>query len=203
MINPWLEIPREDYENHMMEVGQSQLLNELIKSCLAEYLPQNFALLGCATGNGLEHVSSETRNAYAIDINPDYLEVVRDKFAGRTNIKTIQLDIENEMLQLENIDLFFIGLVLEYVDQDKALGNLIGTLSDHGVMIIVMQRSKQNCFVSETAYKSLEKLELVSKEVDEERLAEFLGKKNYKLSRRRIIPTSEDKSFIVLEFSIK
>lgn len=201
MLNPWLEIPYQDYEGHMLEVGQSQILNALVKSSLSKYLPGSFALLGCASGNGLEHVSTNTREAYAIDINPAYLAIVKERFARRTNIKTIWADIQEDKLPLQNIDLFFIGLVLEYVDPIKSLNNVIETLSEDGTLVIVIQKSKPSGFVSRSRYKTLEQLKAISNEVDEAIISDFLVRNNLELVKRRELRVSNDKSFIVLEYS--
>ena len=69
MDNPWLKIPSADYENHMLEVGQAQVLNALTEHYLEKCMPSSFALVGCSTGNGLEHVEQGTDRLYAIDIS--------------------------------------------------------------------------------------------------------------------------------------
>jgi len=201
MINPWLKIPHKDYEDHMLYVGQAQILNALVKACLSKYSPKSFALLGCATGNGLEHVSSFTRNAYAIDINPNYLAIVQEKFAEKINIKTIRNDVQNEKLPLENIHLFFIGLVLEYVDPIKALSNVLETLSEDGTLVTVIQKCNPSCFVSRTPYKTLEQLNAISNEVDEALVITYLKNKNLELVKRKEIQVSTNKIFKVFEFT--
>lgn len=201
MINPWLEIPFKDYEDHMREVGQLQCLNALVKHYLWKHSPESFALLGCATGNGLEHVRPTTRNAYAIDINPDYLAVVNERFKNHTNIKTIEADIQKDQLPLENIDLIFLALVLEYVDPDKALSNIVDALSRRGTLLIVIQKSKADAFVSNTGYTSLKKLKPISCEVDEEHIGSILRGRNLIKADRRIFEVSEGKSFIALEYT--
>jgi SAM-dependent methyltransferase len=109
MSNPWTKIPYSDYENHMKEVGQYQVLNSLTKYCLDKFLPENFALLGCATGNGLEHIKPEiTKRIYAIDINQNYLDKTKENFADKiNNLEIINADIEKDELTIQNIDLFF------------------------------------------------------------------------------------------------
>lgn len=200
MQNPWLEIPYTDYENHMLEAGQSTLLSELISTCLRRYNPETFALLGCASGNGLEHITSSLKKAFAIDINPQYLQIVREKFTHQQNIKTIHADIEKDVLELKNIDLLFAGLVLEYVDLEKALSNIAGALSKLGVLVIVIQKSKKGNFVTSSRYKSLEKLRFISHEVDEESLIDLLVKGGFKKLKRSVHKISAKKSFIALEF---
>ncbi len=126
MQNPWLNIPSSDYTSHMTEVGQAQLLSKLTKESLEQFKPNRFALLGCATGNGLEHINNNiTSKVYAIDINGDYLKKCEAQFKDKIpGIETLKLDIQENELNLQDIDLYFIGLVLEYVNPEKALKKL-------------------------------------------------------------------------------
>ena len=204
MNNPWKEIPYSDYENHMIEIGQYQVLNRLTKYCLDKYLPKNFALLGCATGNGLEHINPEiTKNIYAIDINQNYLNKTKENFAEKiNNLETINADIENDELTIQNIDLFFVGLVLEYVEAKRALKKIINTLSNKGVLFIVIQKNKQTSFVSKTKYKSLEKLSNFSREVNEKEIDAFIRSENLLLTNREEIYLTENKSFIIFEYNV-
>ena len=200
--NPWTEIPYSDYENHMKKVGQAQVLSNLTKYCLDKYLPENFALLGCATGNGLEHINPEiTKGVYAIDINQHYLNKTKENFAKKiNNLETINADIENDELTIQNIDLFFVGLVLEYVEAKSVLKKIINTLNNKGVLFIVIQKSKQASFVSKTKYKSLEKLGDYSNEVNEKEVDTFICSENLLLINREEIYLTENKSFIILEY---
>jgi SAM-dependent methyltransferase len=203
MNNPWLEISLTDYENHMTKVSQMQVLNELTKECLEKYKPENFALLGCSGGNGLEHIKNEiTEKVYAIDINPEYLAKVRNKYEKTvTNLITLNIDLRNDDLTIKNIDLLFAGLILEYLEPEKALSKILKTLRKEGILLIVIQKTKQTSFVSKTKYKSLEKLSTVSKEVNEGKLTEFLSQKNMILTERKEIKLNENKSFVVLSLT--
>ena len=203
MSNPWKEIPYSDYESHMIEIGQAQILNALTKYCLDKYLPEKFALLGCTTGNGLEHVNSEfTKVVYAIDINQNYLKKAKENFVDKiTNLETINIDIQNEELKIKDIDLFFVGLVLEYVEPEKTLKKIINTLNHKGTLFIVIQRNYQTSFVSKTKYKSLEKLAEISKEVNENVIDRFITSENLLLIKREELHLTENKSFITLEYN--
>ncbi len=73
MKNPWLKIPFNDYENHMTSIGQLQVLNDIFKGALKKFEPEHLTILGCTTGNGLEHVNPEiTKTVHAVDINKSY-----------------------------------------------------------------------------------------------------------------------------------
>jgi len=188
----------------MLEVGQAQVLSALTKYCLDKYLPENFALIGCATGNGLEHIKSGfTKWVYTIDINQDYLNKTKETFADKiSNLETIHADIQHDELNIKGIDLFFIGLVLEYVEPKKALKKIIKTLGKKGVLFIVIQKNKQTSFVSKTKYKSLEKLAAISNEVNENEIDEFLRSGNLSLLNREEIFLTENKSFITFEYEM-
>ncbi len=202
MKSPWLNIPHSDYEKHMTEIGQAQVLNSLTKYCLDKYLPERFALLGCSTGNGLEHIKTEiTKKVYAIDINTEYLNITREKFKKRINgLEIYNKDIQNDELIIKNVDLFFIGLVLEYVEPEIVLKRIVRMLSEKGIMFIVIQKNKQTSFVSKTKYKTLEKLTDISNEVNEIEIDGFIQSENMKLINRKKIELTNNKSFISLEY---
>lgn len=205
MINPWLEIPHSDYENHMREIGQKQVLSRLTEYYLDKYQPSNFALLGCSTGNGLEHVDSKiTKTVFAIDINPEYLEITRKRFQNKIkNLNTLHLDIASEELPFSNIDLLIGGLILEYVEPVKALKKIVQTLNKNGVLAIIIQKNKNTTSVSKTQYRSLENLSGIFKEVDETKINKFLASFNLKVEKREEITLTENKSFISLEYRFK
>jgi SAM-dependent methyltransferase len=204
MNNPWLEIPPSDYENHMREVGQSQVLNELMKTYIQQYNPSNFALLGCSTGNGLEHIDPNTKNVFAIDINPEYLKITREKFEHKIhNLQVLNLDIQRCNLPFKNIDLFFAGLVLEYVEPEGALLKIIKTLANNGVLVIVIQKNKHTSFVTKTRYTSLGKLSGISSALDEDKLDAFIQSNNMLLVKKEEKALIENKSFIIFEYQLK
>lgn len=205
MKNPWLKISPLDYENHMIEVGQAQVLNELIKNSLNRYKPYSFALLGCSTGNGLEHIDSKTTKIVnVIDIIPEYLKIAQKRYGSQLYKLIIHnIDIENDELSIKNVELFFVGLVLEYVDVQLALEKIINTLSNNGVLAIVIQQTKDESFVSSTKYQSLEKLSLISHEVDAVKMDSYLRQNNMKLVERKIIKLTKEKVFISLVYSLK
>lgn len=202
MSNPWLQIPSSNYEGHMLKVGQIQALNKITKEFLETYMPSGFALLGCCTGNGLEHVDSEiTSSVYAIDINPEYLEICKNRYASTIpGLKTLLIDIENEKLPVKDVDLCFAGLVFEYVDPPALIKNLEPVLREGGVLAIVIQQSGKAQFVSETEYKSLEKLSGISHEINENLLNKWMLDSRMKLLSRREVKLTDHKSFLVLTY---
>jgi len=179
--NPWLKIPPGDYEGHMShpDVGQAEVLSRITGDILEEFQPEHFAILGCSTGNGLEHVRNEiTRHIYAIDIQPEYIAIVREKFAPLKGLHCIILDIDREELPFQNIDLFHAALVLEYVSIEPALRKMSGTLKTSGILSVVIQENINTPHVSPTLFTSLTQLNTITKAVDENdlnRMAESYG----------------------------
>jgi hypothetical protein len=97
---------------------------------------------------------------------------------------------------------FFVGLVFEYVEAKAAVKKIINTLSNKGVLFIVIQKNRQASFVSKTKYKSLENLGDFSREVNEKEIDDFIRSANLLLINRDEIYLKENKSFISLEYKI-
>lgn len=72
MSSPWLEVPLEDYEGHMLapEVAQLPVLADLFAQALALRRPTSVAVLGVAGGNGLDRVDPAlTKRVVGFDCN--------------------------------------------------------------------------------------------------------------------------------------
>jgi ubiquinone/menaquinone biosynthesis C-methylase UbiE len=166
MDNPWLQIPASDYEAHMgsPEVAQLSFLAQTFKESLKKYDCRAVALLGCATGNGLEYISSKkTRRLTVIDINPDYLEVLRQRHEKSVQgLEIIEADLETCELNKQAYSLIFAGLIFEYLDPRKLLTGISGWLRKKGVMVAVLQLPARNVKkVTNTSFVSLKKLESI------------------------------------------
>lgn len=145
MKNPWLSIPLADYEAHMAlpDVGQAAALASELADLVRWSRPASLALLGCAGGNGLDHVDpAVTRRVVALDINPDFLEAASRRFAGRFDeFQTTRCDIAAAgSAPFEPVDAIFAGLVLEYVPLVPALRFVRSGLETDGVFVCVIQQ---------------------------------------------------------------
>jgi hypothetical protein len=83
--DPWLAIPAAEYEGHLGPEGADQLapLGRIFAELYGESRPERLAILGCATGNGLEQVDPRiTSRVVGVDLHPGYLEVARRRFSG-------------------------------------------------------------------------------------------------------------------------
>ena len=73
MKNPWQQMPLAVYEAHMGFDGieQLQALNRIMKSQWTAYAGAvSAAVLGVASGNGLEYCGHNLEIIYGIDVSP-------------------------------------------------------------------------------------------------------------------------------------
>ena len=207
MTNPWLEIPFDDYENHMSnkEVGQLKILNQITRDYLEKHKPEIFVLLGCCTGNGLEHINNDhTKLVYAIDINPEYLAIANSRFKGRIpHLHLICIDLNSQNIPVYNADLVFGALILEYLKIEIAVKKIFDSLKVGGKAIILIQKNNQKDFVSKTNCHSLEKLRDISREVNEDELIILFEKAQFQYCGIQSFPLPSGKEFLVLEFEKK
>lgn len=168
MTNPWLRIPASDYEGHMSRhnVAQQQFLAQTFKASLSKHDSRMIALLGCATGNGLEYVTNNAaRRVTAIDINPEYLEILRRRYEGCIpGLEVIKADLETYMIENQAYSLIFAGLIFEYLDPEILLTNITDGLRLGGVIVSILQLpAKHLNKVSDTPYTNLNKLNSIMK----------------------------------------
>jgi len=162
--NPWLKIPAADYEGHMSapEVGQLAVLNQLFRDAYNELRPQSLAVLGCATGNGFEHIDpAVTARVVGLDINPEYLKIARRRYGeALPGLELYCADLEECTLDEGAFDLAYGALLFEYVDVGPALRRISGWLKRGGMLAAVLQlESLGTAAVTPTAYDSLKLLE--------------------------------------------
>jgi len=141
--NPWLRIPAADYEGHMGPGCADQLapLAAIFGDVLRLLRPPRVALLGCATGNGVEHVDlAVTRHLLAVDISPEYVAATRERHIHLGSVLDARCaDLERWPLPSGAFDLVHAALVLEHVDPDLVVPNLVQAIAPSGRCAIVLQ----------------------------------------------------------------
>jgi SAM-dependent methyltransferase len=202
MTNPWLRIPATDYEGHMRSpnVAQQSFLAQTFKASLEKYNCSTIALLGCATGNGLEYVKKDaTRRVTAIDINPEYLKVLRERYQGCVpGLEVVEADLEVCTLKNHAYALIYAGLVFEYLQPRILLPKIAAWLSVDGIMISVLQlSSKQLTQVSETPYTSLKTLESIMKLVSPKQFKSIAKDAGLQEMEARTVTLESGKSFFI------
>ena len=135
------------------------------------YKPESIAVLGCSTGNGFGNIDpSVTKKVIGVDINPDYLEVLQDRYASSLpDLRLICADLAELELDAGSCDLIYCGLIFEYVDPEDLVSRIGRWLSVNGRLIVVLQLlSGDSKMISETKYESLNRLEPIMRLVESE-----------------------------------
>ena len=205
-INPWLAIPASDYEDHMDSAGVGQLgfLNGVFAEILTEFHPRRLIVAGCTTGNGFEHIDfNVTEKVIAIDINEEYLSILRDRFSRHHDtITTVCADIEKCDIDPHAFDLVHCALIFEYVDPHTTIRNISSWLAPGGIMSVVLQLHDDNLKpVSETPFRKLKILEPILNLVDPEELKRIAASQGMECIREEIRQLESGKRFSLSIFS--
>jgi SAM-dependent methyltransferase len=203
--NPWLDIPEADYLGHMSSpmVNQRPVLSRLLGDALELIRPRAALVLGCSTGNGLEHVNPDvTSRVTVVDINPAYLRRLGERFPNPGYELDVRCaDLADIVLEPEAFDLVHAGLVLEYVEWRPVLPRVAKALRPRGVLSVVLQLpSVSSPAVTPTAFTSVRSLESVFHFVDPGALVEAASGAGLTPSDRRTEPLAAGKAFEVLLF---
>lgn len=141
--NPWTVVPATDYEAHMGPAGADQLapLAQLFQEVYLAAQPDRLLVVGCATGNGLEHVDpSITKRAVAVDVNLQYLGIARQRFFHLgPALELYCSEMEKFRQAPASFDLVHAALVLEYVQPDVAVRRFAEWLAPGGNCSVVLQ----------------------------------------------------------------
>ena len=204
--NPWLEIPARDYEGHMGSdtVRQLAFLNSVFKQVMDQHRPRSVLILGCATGNGLEHVDpGVTKQVVGIDINEEYLKRAESRY--RRALPQLELrccDLFECRMGPGTFDLIFGGLFFEYVDPHRAIPRVSEWLTCTGVLVTVLQLpSRGKAKVTKTAYPSLRLLDSIMKLWDPAHFRAICESNHLVLREARTETLSTGKSFYLGQYS--
>lgn len=202
MMNPWLNIPAADYERHMgsPNVNQLSFLSHIFKESLENYNSDTIALLGCATGNGLEHIKiGSIRRVTVVDINPEYLEILRQRYTDSVSgLEIIQDDLENCSLDKKTYSLIFSGLVFEYLDPRALLRKIVSWLKSKGVMVAVLQLpAKDLTNITDTPYSSLKALNSIMNLIDPKQFKNIADIVGLRKIMEKTITLETGKSFYI------
>jgi len=200
--NPWRHIPASDYEGHMSSphIAQQQFLAQTFQEALRKYESTSIALLGCATGNGLEFVNSATtQKVTAIDINPEYLNILCQRFAGRVaGLEIVEADLESHSIGTSVYTLIFAGLIFEYIDPQILLPKIENGLCEKGILLSVLQLpSPYPGKVSESKYESLKTLEPIMKLVTPVQFTKIATNSGLRELETKIVTLESGKPFFI------
>jgi SAM-dependent methyltransferase len=205
MRNPWLDISEADYVGHMSSpaVDQRRVLNALFRDVLENHRPETVLVVGCSTGNGLEHVDpAVTARVTALDVNPAFVRRVEERFSDSGfELHVRCADVACASLEPDAFDLIHAALIFEYVDWVEILPRLVASLRSGGVLSVVLQRpSSAAPAVTPTAFTSLLTLHTVFRFVDPDVLVEQAQHLGMTVITRRTVPLIAEKAFEAVRF---
>jgi SAM-dependent methyltransferase len=184
-------------------VNQRSVLSRLMGDALESVRPRTMLVLGCSTGNGLEHVNPEvTTHVTVVDLNPAYLLRLGERFPNPGFELGVRCaDLADVVLQREAFDLVHAGLVLEYLEWTFLLPRVATTLKPGGVLSVVLQLpSASSPAVTPTTFVSLQSLETLFRFVEPGALIEAARGEGLTLSNQRTESLPAGKAFEVLRF---
>jgi len=197
--NPWEKINLDIYEKHMQldNINQLQVLNKITKHQL-DYLVDSVAIWGIAGGNGLEHVSCNNFDSvYGIDINQNYLKVVKKRFSDLKCLYLEKFDLCDLSIDLPAVKLVIANLLIEYIGLD----NFIKQIDKNSPKFLscVIQKDNENTFVSNSTYSSHFK-EFNHQNIEKYTLIKKLNKVNFNITLEEKHNLPNNKEFIRLDF---
>ncbi len=177
-MNPWLEIPLEDYEAHMSltSIAQAQFLADAFDKVVLCFEPKSIAIIGCSGGNGFDRISPAlVQRVVGIDINPGFIAATSMRFQSCfRQLDLICQDFVDKRCTFEPVDLVFAGLVFEYVDYRAGLSSIKRFVKPGGYLSVILQLPSEHISaVSPSPYSSLNKLSNLLKFVPVEEFGSY------------------------------
>jgi SAM-dependent methyltransferase len=195
--SPWSVVQAVDYERYMGSEGLDQLgpLSALFQEVVLAAQPDRLLLVGCATGNGLEHVDpSVTRRVVGVDLNLQYLGIARQRFFHLgPRLELYAADVLGFRALPGTFDLVHAALVLEYVPAEAALAKLAEWTAPHGVCSVVLQMPGGEG--PEPPSRALQAVTRGARLVPAEELKRLLAQRGMALRRQKEVPLRHGRRF--------
>jgi len=195
--NPWCIVPAADYERHMGPDGVDQLasLSALFQEAYLGAQPDCALLVGCATGNGLEHVDpAVTRRLVGLDVNLQYLGICRQRFFHLgPRLELFCTSAAAWRAPPQSFDLIHAALVFEYLHPEPLVARLAEWLGPTGTCSVVLQLPGGQG--PSPALKTLEIIQKAMKLVPPEELTPVFAQHGLTLRRSREVPQKYGKRF--------
>lgn len=141
--NPWTVVPAPDYERHMGPEGVDQLapLSSILQEAYLAAQPDRLLVLGCATGNGLEHVNpAVTQRIVGVDVNLQYLGIARQRyFHLGPRLELYCREAEKFRSPPASFDLVHVALLFEYLFPEPLVRRISEWLAPAGTCSVVLQ----------------------------------------------------------------
>lgn len=195
--NPWTVVQAADYERHMGPDGVNQLapLSQLFQEIYLAAQPDRVLVLGCATGNGLEHVSpAVTQRVVGVDVNLQYLGIARQRFFHLgPRLELFCSEASAWRAAPGSFDLVHAALVFEYLYPEVLVRKIAEWLADGGTCSVVLQLPGGQG--PEAPSKALRIIEKAMKLVPPDELVRLFETYGIPLRRQQTVPLPFGKSF--------
>ncbi len=204
MNNPWEEISLSDYEKHMSldSVMQLQGMNQMMKGQFASYPVTSAMVLGVAGGNGLEHVDIQKyHKVYGIDINADYLSVVKIRHQNLKDIlECLCIDLANEVDKLPRADLLIANLLIEYIGYER-FQKAVEQVTPLYVSCIIQINTAEGQWVSDSPYlHAFDRLDEIHHQISEDGLNGCMEQMQFGLIKRVETVLPNGKKLIQMDY---
>jgi SAM-dependent methyltransferase len=159
MDNPWLKVPAADYETHMdhESVRQGEMIREHLAECMKRFEPKSLLYLGACLGNGLDGAHAcRLEDILAVDINPEYLRVLRERFKTLQALRTEQCSFPEDFKDPGCFELAYSALFFEYVHLESTLRSIAAHLTPGGRLVSLLQQPSEQGQMTRTGVTSLE-----------------------------------------------
>jgi SAM-dependent methyltransferase len=196
-LNPWTVVPAADYERHMGPDGVDQRapLSALFQEAYLAAQPDRVLVLGCGTGDGLEHVDpSATARVVGVDVNLQYLGIARQRFFHLgPRLELYCADVTAFKSAPESFDLVYAGLVFEYLHPEVLVRRIAEWVAPHGTCAAVLQL--EGGAGPEAPSKAMRIIEKAMKLVAPDELIRLFAHYGLTLRRKQEVPLKHGKRF--------
>jgi SAM-dependent methyltransferase len=197
--NPWTVVPAADYEKHMGPDGVDQLapLSGVFQEVYLAAQPDRVLVLGCGTGNGIEHVDpAVTHRVVGVDVNLQYLGVARQRFFHLgARLELYCAEAEKFRTQPASFDLVHVGLLFEYLHPEVLVRKISEWIAPGGTCSVVLQLPGGEAPAAPT--KTLQIIEKAMKLVPPDELTRLFEHYGLPRKRAKTLPLKHGKSFWV------
>jgi SAM-dependent methyltransferase len=200
--NPWTVVPAADYERHMGPEGVDQLapLSALFQEVYLAAQPDRVLVLGCATGNGLEHVNpAVTQNVVGVDVNLQYLGIARQRFMHLgAKLELFCTEAEKFRSSPGAFNLVHAALVFEYLHPEVLVRRISEWLAAEGTCSVVLQLPGGKAPRAPT--RTMQIIEQAMKLVPPDELTRLFEHYGLPRKRAKTVPLKHGKIFWVASF---
>lgn len=185
------------------EVQQLSALSDLFAKAIRCCRPLSVAVLGIAGGNGLDQIdSSVTGRVVGLDLNPLYLQVVRQRYPHLRGLELYCVDLSEPHLELKPVQLVHAALIFEYAGLDCALENASSMVMPGGNLSVVLQLpSGSGQAVTASQFPSLQRLKSHLSLISPRRLRDALEERGFQPVQETTLELPARKGFWAGMFS--